>query len=168
MVTKTARATDSKTNASQSQNAKDAAETAALTSTEIRIQRAEVVEKLKAYALQGNDAFEAYVESCVQNMVKEAGLPRSTTLSQMQRAKITGASSFYTYVCTMRQHVRAGNIEAIKMTTSSSHNKSHQASKSLEIDPEEVISDLLHLHASRRLRASHYESLERILRARKR
>lgn len=141
------------------------AKVAELLITPIEGPRANAVDLLKEYALQGIASFEAYKDQCVIEMATKARYdnPRSVTLSQMQHDKVTGASSFYVYYCKFKKYIKDGDLKAIQRSTSTSLAKARIPTTGLST-PAELIKSLRNYHSAGRLRASDYTALEKIVR----
>jgi hypothetical protein len=101
---------------------KAAEESAALLSSQDRKVRSKVLDTLKLFALSGSETFELYVTETETLLAEAANHPQAgrISLSRMQKEKVPGVSTFYTYVIKLRQFIDTGNVDAIQSATTSS------------------------------------------------
>ena len=130
--------------------------------------RAEAVERLRPSALKGIASFEKEMKELIFEMAATHGYsnPRSVTLSQMQTAKDSGASSLYVYYCGFKRLIEAEDWVSIRDATSTSLAKSRIRAQPT-LTPEQLVDSLRKHQEAGRLSSAHYSALERLLRSRK-
>ena len=143
-------------------------ETTSLLMRPTEYHRPHAVEVLREHALQGLGALDSYVQQCVAEMAAKAKYanPHSVTLSEMQAAKVPGASSLYVYYCRLKKLVQQGNVEAVRTATSTTLAKSRSSGVHMLATPAELIRSLRRYQEADQLKASHYAELDAIVRAR--
>jgi len=96
-------------------------ESAALLSSPDRKERSKVLATLKQFALAGTETFELYVTETETLLAEAAKHPQagSISLARMQKEKVPGVSTFYTYVLGIRPLIATDNIDAIQSITTS-------------------------------------------------
>ena len=90
--------------------------------------------------------------------------PRSVSLSQLQKNKVTGASSFYVYYCKLKKYLKQGDIAAIQKSDSTSLTVAKESTKGLPT-PAELIKSLSNYHKAGRLRPTDYAQMEAMVRS---
>jgi hypothetical protein len=139
-----------------------ARESANLLSSEVPIERKKVLDVLKTYALLGEEVFESYVSATETLLAEAVGHPEAgrISLARMQKEKVRGASTFYTYVTGLRKLIATGNEEAIKSATAT-----WLTSKSPHALPtaiSQAVSAVKSLHLSGKLSKADYNILSAI------
>lgn len=134
------------------------------------------VETLKAHYINGTDEGDTFVEQCRLYFCDQFGLPEKTGFATMQKNKVRGASTIYTYAGALRRLYIKGGPDAVLSATARSlvKGKAKQTAKPADgetdaapvkqgISIDAAVEAIIAAHKAHALAPEHYAALQALI-----